>query len=437
MEQLLHYVWKHKLFPLKALTTTNGLPVEVIDPGLPNTNAGPDFFNAKVRIDGTMWVGNVEVHTLASDWHRHGHDSDRKYDSVVLHVVGTPDCQVCRTNGEPIPQLALPCPDHVVRNYRQLLQTDRNLRCRDFLPDLPRLSVHSWMAALQAERFQQKAQQVEARLQRCNGNWEDAFFVTLARNFGFGLNGDTFEQWAERIPLRAVDKHRDNLFQIEAIFFGQAGLLDGPTDDAYSQQLQREYAYLRHKFDLQPLEGWRWSAFRSRPGNFPHVRLAQLAMLYYQEQSLFSRVMEAATTMQAKALLASRVSDYWETHYLFGRTSPRRAKTVSPRSLDLVLINTVVPFLYTYGTRQGNEALRQRATTFLEELKPEQNHIIRMWQEAGLPAENAADTQALIQLKKAYCDPKKCLQCRFGFEYLRRKRTTRAEESKTPPTPAG
>lgn len=421
MEQLLHYVWKHKILPLKELQTTTGLSVEVIDAGLPNTNSGPDFFNAKIKIDGTLWVGNVEIHTHASDWYKHEHDKDKSYDSVILHVAEEIDCEVHRTDGNCIPQMQLCCPESVKENYDILIKADSYPCCRAIIKSLPKLMLHSWMSALQSERFNQKAEQVEERLKCCDGDWEDAFFVTLARNFGFGLNGDAFETWAQMIPFRAVDKHRDNLFQIEAMFFGQAGLLEEDIEDDYYRRMQKEFAYLRHKFELREMDASLWRFLRLRPGNFPHVRIAQLAFLYYQERALLSQVMEAESVKQVKTILRSRVSEYWETHYHFYNDSPRRVKSLSDSSLNLIIINTVVTFLYAYGRFKGDERLCERATTFLEELKAEDNYIIRMWKESGLKADNAADSQALIQLKQAYCDSKKCLYCRIGFEYLRRK----------------
>jgi hypothetical protein len=298
MEQLLHYVWKHKIFPLMPLQTTSGQPVEVIDPGLPNTDAGPDFFNAKLKINGTLWVGNVELHTQASDWFRHGHNRDTVYDNVILHVVGESDCEVYYANGGIVPQLLLHCPDNVRRRYDELRQTEIYPPCYSILASLPKLTVHSWLSALQVERFEQKAQAIAARLERCNNHWEDVFFITLARNFGFGLNGDAFEAWAGHLPFRAVDKHRDSLFQVEAFFLGQAGLLEEDwQEDCYYRELQKEFHYLQRKFELSaPVSSDRWRFLRLRPGNFPHVRLAQLAWLYHKEQSLFSRVMAVDRT---------------------------------------------------------------------------------------------------------------------------------------------
>lgn len=424
MEQLLHYVWKHKIFPLQMLQTTSGQPVEVIDPGLPNTNAGPDFFNAKLKIDGTLWVGNVEIHTQASDWQSHGHDRDRAYDTVILHIVEESNCDVYRTNGELVPQMVLPCPEAVRRRYDELRQTEIYPPCYSILGSLPKLTVHSWLSALQVERFEQKARAISQRLERCNNHWEDVFFITLARNFGFGLNGDAFEAWAKRLPFRAVDKHRDNLLQVEAFFLGQAGLLQEnlPDADEYYLKLQKEFSYLQHKFELPaPMPAEQWRFLRLRPGNFPHVRLAQLANLYHKEQSLFSQVMEAETPEAVKKILTAKTSEYWEEHFNFKKSSPRQEKRTGDGALNLIIINTVVPFLYAYGLHKADETLCDRATRFLESLKAENNHITRLWDGAGLPVYTAADSQALIQLQKEYCNKKDCLRCRFGYEYLRHK----------------
>lgn len=424
MEQLLHYVWKHKIFPLTSLQTIYGQPVEVIDSGLPNGNAGPDFFNAKVKIAGTLWVGNVEIHTQASDWMRHGHHHDKAYDSVILHVVGKSDCDVCRTNGELVPQLLLHCPENILCRYDELRQTEIYPPCYSILGTLPKLTVHSWLSALQVERFEQKSRTIAGRLERCNNHWEDVFFITLARNFGFGLNGDAFEAWANRLPFRAVDKHRDNLFQVEAFFLGQAGLLNEEiADDEYYRKLQKEYGYLQHKFEpAAPMTAEQWRFLRLRPGNFPHVRLAQLAYLYHREQSLFSRVMAAETLKDVKEILVTKTSSYWEEHFTFKKTSPRQEKRVGENALNLILINTVIPFLYAYGLHKADALLCERATRFLETLKAENNHVTRLWSGAGLPVFTAADSQALLQLQKEYCDKRDCLRCRFGYEYLRNKR---------------
>ena len=291
MEQLLHYTWKHKLYPLKELTTSDGQRVEIVDPGLHNRNAGPDFFNAKIRIGSTMWVGNVEIHDKSSDWYQHGHDKDSRYDNVVLHVAAELDTEVMKSNGEYVPQLQLSVPDDVLTHYDELQKTDEYPPCYKVIPDLSALIIHSWMAALQTERLEQKTEAIRKRAELCNGSWEDAYFVTLARNYGFGINGEVFEQWAYNIPLNAVAHHRDDLFQIEAIFMGQAGLLEldsipeyyqkDALNDGYFAKLRNEYQYLAHKFSMKPIDFKLWRFLRLRPQNFPHIRISQLANLYY------------------------------------------------------------------------------------------------------------------------------------------------------------
>ncbi len=420
MEQLLHYVWKHKIFPLKELKTTTGQQVEVIDTGLANTDAGPDFFNAKLKLDGVLWIGNIEIHERSSDWFKHGHHADTGYNSVILHIASEIDTEISRSNGERIPQIQLICPEAVRTNYKELLETDSYPPCYRIIPSLPPFTAHSWMTALQMERFEQKATLLNERLKRCQGNWEDAFFITLARNFGFGLNGDAFETWAHRLPFRAVDKHRNDLFQIEAIFFGQAGILEDSDGNGYYLRLKKEYTYLQHKFGLIPMDASLWRFLRLRPANFPHIRIAQLACLYHRAYGLLSRIMETETLQGVRDILKGGTSEYWLTHYTFGGSSPSRPKTLSNTSLDLLIINTVVTFLYAYGLHKGNRVLCARAGSFLEELKAENNYITRMWEQCGMKASNAADSQALIQLKKEYCDKKKCLYCRIGYEYLKR-----------------
>lgn len=420
MEQLLHYVWKHKIFPLKELKTTTDQQVEVIDTGLANTDAGPDFFNAKLKLDGVLWIGNIEIHERSSDWFKHGHHADAGYNSVILHIASEIDTEISRSNGERIPQIQLICPEAVRTNYKELLETDSYPPCYRIIPSLPPFTAHSWMTALQMERFEQKATLLNERLKRCQGNWEDAFFITLARNFGFGLNGDAFETWAHRLPFRAVDKHRNDLFQIEAIFFGQAGMLEDSDGDGYYLRLKKEYTYLQHKFGLIPMDASLWRFLRLRPANFPHIRIAQLACLYHRAYGLLSRIMETETLQGVRDILKGGTSEYWLTHYTFGGSSPSRPKTLSNTSLDLLIINTVVTFLYAYGLHKGNRVLCARAGSFLEELKAENNYITRMWEQCGMKASNAADSQALIQLKKEYCDKKKCLYCRIGYEYLKR-----------------
>ncbi len=421
MEQLLHYVWKHKLFPLKPLETVQGENLEIIDPGTYNSNAGPDFFNAKIKLSGIVWVGNVEIHLQSSDWKRHGHHLDTNYNSVILHVASKIDTEVRRPNGEYIPQMELHCPPYLLENYRQLIETSHYPACYRLIPALPKLLLHSWLTRLQTERFEQKTARIYQLLERYEKNWEQVFFITLARNFGFGTNSEAFELWASTIPLYAVNKHRDSLFQIEAFFFGQAGLLQEIPSDDYTGRLIKEYAYLSHKFSLKPSENCRWKLLRMRPGNFPYIRIAQLASFYYRSEGLLSVLLETETLKGLRDILRGGTSEYWLTHYVFGEESPAQVKTISNSSIDLLVINTIIPFLYAYGKSNGHKLLLQRANKLLEELKPENNYIVRTWRECGLEASHAGDSQALIQLKKNYCDIRKCLYCRIGYEYLKKK----------------
>ena len=430
MEQLLHYVWRHKMFPLQEMHTTDGKLVEVIDPGLHNRNAGPDFFNAKVKIDGTLWVGNVEIHDRSHDWYVHGHDHDSAYNNVVLHVAGVVDDNVITSDGKFLPQLQLDVPKEINDHYKELLETDQYPPCYKIIHDLTKLTIHSWMSALQTERLEQKTEAIKARVDRNNGSWEDGYFTTLARNYGFGINGDAFEMWANTLPLKAVDHHRDDVFQIEAIFMGQAGLLELNTipsqyqrdalNEGYFAKLRNEYQYLAHKFSMKPMDATMWRFLRLRPQNFPHIRISQLANLYYSRRAGLSSLVECTTIEQLKAVLATSVTPYWETHYTFGSTSCRNEKNLSPASLNLLMINTAIPMLFAYGKHKSDEAICDRAFDLLEQLKAENNHITRLWQQCGLTAQNAGDSQALIQLKKEYCDKKDCLRCRIGFEYLKR-----------------
>lgn len=431
MEELLHYTWRHKLFPSRPLATTEGKVVEVIDPGLPNYNAGPDFFNAKIKIDGTLWVGNVEIHDKSSDWFFHGHDTDERYDNVVLHVASVIDKPVKTSKGLCPPQLQMDVPMQVKQHYKELLATDKYPPCYQIIPHLSRLTVHSWMSALQTERLEQKTEAILKRITDSDGSWEAGYFVTLARNFGFGINGDAFEEWAKTIPLHAVDHHRDNLFQIEAIFLGQAGLLndelipqryrDDALKDEYYHKLRDEYFFLSYKFSLHPINGKLWRFLRLHPQNFPPIRLSQMANLYYHRKASLSQLVDCKTVKEVRQLLSTHPSDYWQTHYMFGNSSEKKEKSLSSSTLNLLIVNTVAPMLFAYGRHKADEQLCQRAFDFLEEMPAENNYIVRMWKEVGLSVDNAVDSQALIQLKKQYCDRKDCLRCRIGYEYLKRK----------------
>lgn len=410
MEQLLHYVWQHRMFPLGTLHTTppsgeEPLEVEVIDPGLHNFGAGPDFFNAKVRIGGQLWVGNVEIHLRSTDWFRHHHETDAAYSNVILHVVGQKDCEVTAPGSETIiPTLELQVPPEVEANYRELLAEEAYPPCYRVIPQLSKLVVHSWMSALTVERLETKTERIDRWLKHTTNDWEQTFFIVLARAFGFGNNADTFERWAATINPQHICKHRDNLEQVEAFFLGTAGLLREEVGGKREEVGEREWRFLQAKFGLAPLPRSAWKMGRLRPQNFPQVRLRQLAELYHSRRLNFSRVRSAANIDELRSLLTAKTEDY----------------TLSQASVDLLIINAVAPILFAYGRHRGDEALTERAFSLLESIKPESNFITRSWAKAGITSQHAADSQALIELRTRYCDRKDCLRCRFGAAYLKK-----------------
>lgn len=430
MEKLLHYVWKHRLFPQVNLMTTDGLSVEVIDAGLHNNDAGPDFFNAKLKIGGVMWVGNVELHLKASQWYQHGHERDEAYDNVVMHVVTEADRDVFNSRNERLRQLVISIPQSVKDNYETLLREDRYPRCYRIIPELDTLTVHSWMSALLTERMERKAVDIAQRATEANGSWEDAYFQTLARNYGFGVNTDAFETWAKSFPIHNVDHHRDDIFQIEAFFFGQAGMLspgfiperyrEQADKDPYLSRLRMEYRFLKNKFRMEPIDHNQWKLLRLRPQNFPQIRMSQLVTLFYNRKSNLSRLLDCKTVAEMTELFATQVTDYWQTHYTFGVESERSEKHMSKSSIQLLILNTAVPMLFAYGKYKHSEEYVNRAISILEELKAEDNNIVRMWKECGLSVSNASDSQALLQLKREYCDKKECLRCRVGYRFLKK-----------------
>lgn len=423
MERLLHYTWKHRLFPSEPLTTTSGERVEVLDPGLWNHNAGPDFFNAKLQIGQQMWVGNVEIHQRSSDWERHHHGGDRAYENVVLHVVGAADCEVTTPEGRQLPQLVLAVPVEVERNFQELMRQEAYPACYEIIPGIPQVKVHAWMSALTVERLEQKTERVKHWLSLTGGDWERTFFITLARALGFGVNSDTFEAWAATVNMSQVGKHRDQLEQVEAYFLGTAGLMEraiasGAEITAGNDEItaeipsvrvelspedtirQREWRFLSHKFGLELQPAFPWKYLRMRPQNFPHVRVLQLALLYHIGKVSISALINADSPEDIRRL--------------FHESLPK----LGTSTINLLLINVAAPVLFAYGQSHEREELIDRAFVLLESTPAEKNYITRCWELAGLRVKHAADSQALIQLRTKYCDRRDCLRCRFGAEYI-------------------
>lgn len=420
MEKLMQYVWKHRLWRSEDMVTNTGKKVRVVDPGLLNTDAGPDFFNAKIEIDGHMWVGNVEMHYRATDWKRHRHDSDKAYDSVILHVVAKDDAPVRRTNGELIPQLVLEVSPQFNADYASLVGATIEVPCATKIKQVPHLTIVEWVEGLAFERLHGKVERIHQLLDSFNGSWEDVCYVTLARNFGFGINNDAFERLARRTPLRLLGKHSDSVLQIEALLFGQAGMLDvqKPGMDSYYNQLCTEYAFLSNKFQLTPMEKESWKLFRIRPQNFPYRRIAMLAQFIEGGFRMMNRILDAEGEKEMRALFEVELSGYWTKHYTFGKPNERATATLSRNSIDIILINTVAPLLYAYGELTGNYEMTDKAIKLLEDLRAESNSIVAHFVAYGIDCPDALTSQALVQLKREYCDARKCIYCKIGHHLL-------------------
>lgn len=416
----MQYVWKHRLWRSEDMVTNTGKKVRVVDPGLLNTDAGPDFFNAKIEIDGHMWVGNVEMHYRATDWKRHRHDSDKAYDSVILHVVAKDDAPVRRTNGELIPQLVLEVSPQFNADYASLVGATIEVPCATKIKQVPHLTIVEWVEGLAFERLHGKVERIHQLLDSFNGSWEDVCYVTLARNFGFGINNDAFERLARRTPLRLLGKHSDSVLQIEALLFGQAGMLDAqkPGMDSYYNQLCTEYAFLSHKFQLTPMVKESWKLFRIRPQNFPYRRIAMLAQFIEGGFRMMNRILEAEGEKEMRALFEVELSGYWTKHYTFGKPNERATATLSRSSTDIILINTVAPLLYAYGELTGNYEMTDKAIKLLEDLRAESNSIVSHFVAYGIDCPDALTSQALVQLKREYCDARKCIYCKIGHHLL-------------------
>lgn len=421
MEQLLHYLWKYRLYRPSDLTTTQGDTLEIIDPGLENTDAGPDFFNAKIRINGTVWAGSVEIHQKASDWLAHGHSADKAYENVILHVVETDDGTVFRQNGEAIPQLVLPIPEQVIDNMEWLLTRDSPVACLERLPAIDPVFRLQWMDALLAERLERKTDDILRWLDLYQKDWNEVFYILLCRNFGFGVNSDAFERLARSLPLKCILKQRPSASQVEALFLGQAGLLNDSNGNRhhYYRLLQQEYSFLRKKYGLEPLEPHIFRNLRLRPDATPHIKLVELAAIWIRHDTLFSSVLSARTPRELKDFFRVPASAFWDTHYNFLRPSPHKKKQLGENALNMLLINTVVPLMFAYGLYHQMDEHKARALRLLASIPPEQNSIISLFSQVGMKPRNAGDTQALIQLKRNYCEQKKCLYCRLGFQLLK------------------
>ncbi len=420
-ESFLHFLWRWRRFDAQNLLSTEGQPIEILHPGEHNDHAGPDFFNARLRIGDTIWAGNVEIHLRASEWLAHRHSDDRAYDNVVLHVVLEEDQPIRRANGERIACLALQgrIPPKILENYQRLEHEQAWIPCENFFPKTPDIVRLNWLDRVLVERLEQKTAAVAEMLAATNNHWEEAFYRILARNFGLKVNAEPFEALARSLPLITLAKHKSSLTQVEALLFGQAGMLADTMADPYPTELQREYRHLAHKYQLAPLAASQWKFLRLRPANFPTVRIAQFAALVHQSAHLFSKILEANTLRELENLFDVHLGGYWLDHFQFDKPSVRRTKSLGRDFVHLLVINTIVPFLFFYGKQKDLDEYPKRAIRLLEELPPEANAIVDGWAALHTPARNAYQTQALIHLKTRYCDAKRCLECGVGNAILK------------------
>ncbi len=420
-EDFIHYLWRLKRFDLHNLSTTKGEKIIIQNGGEHNTNAGPDFLNARIQIGETLWAGNVEIHIKSSEWTKHQHHKDKAYNNVILHVVFEEDKTAFRENGEAIPclELAKRIPPNLSTSYIKLVNNEYWIPCQHQFHTVKEITRNIWLDRLLVERLEQKTAYIKEVLNRNKNNWEETFYQILARNFGVKVNADPFELLARSIPLLTLAKHKSNLLQIEALLFGQAGLLAQDFEDDYPNQLKKEYAFLQQKYQLQAINTASWKFMRLRPANFPSIRIAQFATLIYQSVHLFSKVLAAQNVKEVENMFEVKLSNYWQTHYVFDKTSVKRKKTLGKSTIHLFVINTIAPFIFLYGQEKGEERFKEKALQFLEELKPEKNSIISKWQELGVEPTSAYQTQALLQLKNEYCKHKRCLECSIGNAILK------------------
>ncbi len=419
-EDFIYYLWRNKLFDTSLLTTDNK-PVKIIKQGTRNTDSGPDFTNARIKIGDTLWAGNVEIHVLASDWFRHGHHHDNAYDSIILHVVFEKDMPVRRNNGEKIPTLAIKgkFDMNLYGKYIDFITAQRWIPCEHLLKNTDRMIFECFMVRLIIERLEHKLTFINNKLNQNKNNWEQSFYEHLARSFGFNVNAEPFELLAKSLPVNYLAKHKNNLLQIEAMLFGQSGLLNTDKTDDYTTKLKKEYKHLREKFSLQAVDKHLWKFMRLRPYNFPTIRIAQLAALIHTSSNLFSQIIQISSYKELHKMFQVVASDYWNRHYLFGKSTGKRPKKLGTGSIDLIIINTIIPFVFAYGRYKDNAMLTDHALNLLNEVPPENNNIIKKWKNCGAEVKNALHSQSLLELKENYCDRKKCLDCNIGNFLIR------------------
>jgi hypothetical protein len=419
-EKLLQFIWQFQYFNKNNLITTDGSSLTIIHPGQFNCNQGPDFSEARIKLNNTTWAGNIEIHIQASQWHVHHHANDANYSNVILHVVWINDELIENSNHQILPTIELQhlVPKIMLQQYEQLMNAKGFVPCENYLPVLSEVGWLSWKERLMAERLQRKAEAVLANLEQANNHWEEVFWWILAKNFGAKVNASVFEQLARSIPVNILSKHKSQVIQLEAMLLGQAGLLNENFNEDYPRLLQREFKFLSNKYQLRTINKTP-DFLRMRPANFPTIRLAQLAMLVHQSTHLFSRILEIDSIHDLRKLLDVTANDYWHYHYRLDDPATYRPKKLGSLMTDNIIINTVVPVLFAYGIYHNMQQWKDRAVFYLMQISPEHNLITNEWKHHNVFNENALDSQALIELKNNYCDHKLCLKCAVGNKVLK------------------
>jgi len=414
-ERLLQYIWQFQYFNKTDLLTKNGEGVQIIFPGQHNTNQGPDFSDAKIKIGNTIWAGTVELHLKTSDWQKHKHQLDKNYNNVILHVVWENDAM----NSEiPIIELKGRVSKILLKRYEELMNNGSFIPCENSIQTIKEIAWRSWKDRLLAERLQRKTGMVELLLRQNNYHWEETFWWLLARNFGMKVNADAFEAVARSIPITILAKQKQQIHQIEALLLGQAGLLEGNLTDNYAVMLQKEYRYQQVKHKLKTIT-IPVHFLRMRPGNFPTIRLAQLAMLVHQSAHLFSKIKEAGSVKEIKNWFDVTANDYWHYHYRFDESSSFKKKKLGETMIDNIIINTLAPVLFAYGSYHNEQQYKDKALLWLEGTAPEANSITKGFTGLGIENKNAFDSQVLIEMKNEYCNKKRCLECGVGNALLK------------------
>ena len=417
-EDFLHYVWQFQKLSTNILTTTSGDELHVINIGEYNTDSGPDFKNSKLRIDGQVWFGTVEVHVKSSDWFVHKHQNDLAYNNVILHVVWEDDIAVYDAHNNQLQTLVLKeyVNELMLFNYKKLLEKKNWINCENQIHQIDEFTMSFWKEKLMIRRMERKSLVLQKRLTELNNDWEALLFLILAENFGLKLNSDHFFLLARSVTFTAFKKEVSNLFNMEALLFGQANLLNEEIEDLYYKKLKTEYGYLKQKYRLvDSLVMLQF--FRLRPASFPTLRLSQFAMMYHSQQGLFSKIIEAKSVVELRRLFEVSASDYWDTHYTFGKTSIKRIKSVSKGFVELLMINAIIPLKFMYARSQGAENFEELLKLY-HSLQPEQNTLIKKFENLKVTVNSSADSQALIELKTTFCDKQKCLHCEIGNKLL-------------------